>query len=410
MGCVVSIGKKKANIPEISVFVPSMQAPVKSDLHRPLKGLLPKDLLDKLSALRNQITLVAEDTDGSATSELHRVLEEYLPILIGLTEKEHALKESVEFKWRSLTRHQETSVSNSRFELLSVVHMMAMVTLLEANTLMIPEDQSGNSDVRTVSSDSKRDAVDLLLKASGYLEFCIREILTHIPPETKKKLPKDLQEGVLEAILIQALGQGTEIQLGLAVESQKASLSVKRRLACEQLSYYSQAHCCLTRCDRSHGYGKKHLWFIKWKYLEAKAAAYYYHGLITDKGNNPSDSVSAVCCFAAAEGLLAESKKACLSFCLADPVSRIPPYWDVMKYLNQKIPEVASRKSQMYGYLLEQEKALQTLPDLPEFPLSLRPDDYQLPEIDPAWDQEKWEIESQTLKEHLKDQEDVIEL
>lgn len=148
--------------------------------------------------------------------------------------------------------------------------------------------------------------------------------------------------------------QGTEIQLGLAVESQKASLSVKRRLACEQLSYFSQAHCCLSQCDLSHGYGKKHLWFIKWKFLEAKvlwllmaqafpgirasfflsgklifgygvhqAAAYYYHGLITDKGNDPSSSVSAVCCFAAAEELLAESKKACLSFCLADPVSRL---------------------------------------------------------------------------------------
>lgn len=34
--------------------------------------------------------------------------------------------------------------------------------------------------------------------------------------------------------------QGTEIQLGLAVESQKATLSVKRRLACELLIYYSQ--------------------------------------------------------------------------------------------------------------------------------------------------------------------------
>lgn len=36
------------------------------------------------------------------------------------------------------------------------------------------------------------------------------------------------------------LSQGTEIQLGLAVDCQKATLSVKRRLACEQLSYFSQ--------------------------------------------------------------------------------------------------------------------------------------------------------------------------
>jgi hypothetical protein len=49
------------------------------------------------------------------------------------------------------------------------------------------------------------------------------------------------------------------------------------------------------------------------------------------------------------------------------------------------------------------------LPDLPEFQLSLRPDDYQLPEIDLAWDSEKWEIQGQPLKNHLKDSEDDIE-
>ena len=92
----------------------------------------------------------------------------------------------------------------------------------------------------------------------------------------------------------------------------------------------------------------------------------------------------------------------------------------------------------MYGYLLEQEKyevfiyldtyyyyprqdgslchkllkdlewrrVLQQLPDLPEFQLSLAPEDYRLPEIDPAWDSEKWETQEQPLKEHLKDFED----
>ena len=37
-------------------------------------------------------------------------------------------------------------------------------------------------------------------------------------------------------------------------------------------------------------------------------------------------------------------------------LARAPPLWGSMKHLHQKIPEVASRKSQMYGYLLEQEK------------------------------------------------------
>ncbi|XP_059450573.1 uncharacterized protein LOC132181389 isoform X6 [Corylus avellana] len=412
MGCTSSMyavgrkKKKKLSVPEVVVFLPSMRIPEQSNLQRPLRGLIPKDLADRLSCIRNQIVLVAEDTalaGGSAITELRQALEEYLSVLIGLTKKE--------FKWKNLEdgRH-ETCVANSWFELLSVVHLMAMLTLSEADSLMIPKDHSG-SGIRVVSSDCKRDAVDLLLKAAGYLEFCVRDVLVCMPPDIKEKLPKDLQDGVLEAISIQALGQGTEIQLGLAVECQKATLSVKRRLACEQLSYFSQAYHCLSGgdMDTNNGCGKKHLCFIKWKFLEAKAAAYYYHGLILDKGNEPSFHVSAVCCFLAAEQLLSESKKACLSFSLAAPVTRAPPLWGSMKHLRQKIPEVASRKSQMYGYLLEQEKALQALPDLPEFQLSLRPDDYQLPEIDPAWDSEKWEIPGQPLKDHLKDSEDDIE-
>ncbi|CAB4275502.1 unnamed protein product [Prunus armeniaca] len=413
MGCASSVyavgGRKKLTVPEVVVLVPSTRIPAQSDLQRRLRGLIPIDLAHRLSSLRNQIVLVAEDTGGSAIPELRRALEEYLCVLIGLTKKEYGLEGSVEFKWKSLEDgKQEACVANSWFEVLSVVHLMAVLTLSEADILMIPHDHSG-SGIRTVSSDCKRVAVDLLLKASGYLEFCVRDVLIRIPPEIKKKLPNNLHDGVLEAISFQSLGQGTEIQLGLAVDCQKATLSVKRRLACEQLTYFSQAYHCLSGCDINNGCGKKHMWFIKWKFLESKAAAYYYHGLILDKGNEPSCHVSAVCCFLAAEEILSESKKACLTFCLAAPVTRAPPRWGAMRHLHQKIPEVATRKSQMYGYLLEQEKALQTLPDLPEFQLSLRPDDYQLPEMDPAWDAEKWETEGQTLKEHLKDSEDETE-
>ncbi|XP_050231197.1 uncharacterized protein LOC126680184 [Mercurialis annua] len=411
MGCsgsVYAIGRRKkmTSISEIVVYFPTMRIPAQSDLHRALKGLIPQDLLDRLVCLRNQIRLVAEDTGGSAIAELRRALEEFLFLLVGLAKKENGLEDSVEFKWKNLEDgQQEHSVANSWFELLSVVHMMAILTLSEANSLMIPKDQSG-SGIRVLSTDCKRDAVDLLLKAAGYLEFCVREVLVRIPPDIKIKFPKDLQDGVLEAMSIQALGQGTEIQLGLAVESQKATLSVKRRLACEQLIYFGQAYNCLSECDMNYENGKKHLWFIKWKFLESKAAAYYYHGLILDKGTEPALHVSAVCCFLAAEQLLQESKKACLSFCLSAPVTRSPPLWGVMKHLHQKIPEVASRKSQMYGYLLEEEKGLQALPELPEFQLSLRPDEYILPEVDEAWDKERWEIQRHSLKEHLKDIED----
>lgn len=399
------------NIPEVVVFIPTMRIPVSSDLQKNLKGLIPnKDLLDRLLSLRSRIILFSQDTDVSAIPEIKQALEEYLPVLLGLTKKEYAVQELVQFKWRSLDfRRQETCIPSSWFELLSVVYMLGVLTLVEANKLLIPEQYTGSSD-RIVSTDCQRDAVDLLLKASGYLDYCVKSILPQLAPEIKNKLPKDMNEGALEALSLQALGQGTELQLGLAIENQKATLSVKRRLACEELTYFTQAHYSLSGGNASEiDVGKLSL-FIKYKFLEAKAAAYYYHGLIVDKGNEPLSHTNAICCFRAAEDLLLETKKACLSFCLAAPVSRAPPPWGAMKHLHHKIPETASKKSQMYGYMLDQEKGLQPPSDLPEFQLSLRPDDYELPEIDPVWSREKWEVLGQPLKQHLQNSEDEAEI
>ncbi|KAK1423225.1 hypothetical protein QVD17_18522 [Tagetes erecta] len=409
MGCAVSVyrvggNKKPMKIPVVTVFVPSIRVPVNSCFQKQLKGLVPKDLIDRLTSFRNQIALLTQETDVTAGSELLRALEDYLSLLVGLTDQELGFRELVEFKWKSLDDGREISVADSWFELLCVVHMMAMLTLTEANSKFIPGSTVSCETVE--STDDVRCAVELLVKAAGYLQFCLREILVHIPPHIKMKLPVDLQEHVLEAAYIQALGQGTEMQLASAVECKNATLSVKRRLACEQLSYFSQAHYCLSTCDNLNGYGKKHLSFIKWKYLEAKAAAYYYHGLITDKGTEPSCHITAVCCFLAAEEILTESKKACLNFCLTVPITRAPTAWGAMKHLNKKIPETAAKKSQMYAYLLEQEKSLEVLPELPEFELSLKADEYQMPNKDAAWESEKWKIPTQTLRTHMTDDDE----
>ncbi|XXG41717.1 hypothetical protein AAC387_Pa01g2125 [Persea americana] len=418
MGCTSSISKrysigrkKKLNIPEILVFTPTLRIPANSDLVRPLRGRVSQEIVEKLFAFRSRILLLAEQCLGSAFSELHQALQEYLPLLLALTKKEYGLEELVEFKWKCLEddQKQETCIASSWYELLSVVHMMAMLSLSEANNILISKDVTDTGE-RMVSEDCKTAAIDLLLKASGYLEYCVRHILVCMPPNIKMMLPRDLQEGVLEAISFEALGQGTEMQLGLAVESQKATLSVKRRLACEQVSYFAKAHYCMSGCI-SEGYGRKHILFIKWKYLEAKAAAYYYHGLILDKGNESRDHIRAVCCHLAAEELLIDSKRACLSFCIQAPVTRASPFWGVMKHLNQKILELASEKSQMYAYLFEDDKAAaHELPDLPDFLLSLKPDDYELPDIDPSWGSEKCEPQVQTLKAHLNDHDDKVEI
>lgn len=66
MGCtssVYAIGKKKKKIiPEVSVFFPVLRIPMPLDLQMILKGLVPKDLAARISSIRNQIVLVAENT------------------------------------------------------------------------------------------------------------------------------------------------------------------------------------------------------------------------------------------------------------------------------------------------------------------------------------------------------------
>lgn len=68
MGCAMSVyeagkkKKKKSSIREVSIFVPSMRVPAQCDLQRTLKGVIPKDLADRLTSIRNQILLIAEDT------------------------------------------------------------------------------------------------------------------------------------------------------------------------------------------------------------------------------------------------------------------------------------------------------------------------------------------------------------
>ncbi|KAJ4733058.1 Endosomal targeting BRO1-like domain-containing protein [Rhynchospora pubera] len=405
-----SKSKRKSLIPEVAVFVPALRVPLPVDLIHALRGLVSRDVLDKLSTLRGRlIQLSAEDDllNVSRISQIRQALEEYLPVLLGLTNKEKGLDALVQFKWKNLEDDEEFSVACAWYEVLSVVHAMAMLSLLEANSMLLPRETSDGSE-RKVSEDSKKDVVDLLIKASGCLEYCVHHILVQIPIQVRKNLPSNLQQGTLEAICIQTLGQGVEMQLGLASESDKATLSVKRRLACELVAYFSQAHYILSGCDTSDSYGKKLLSLIKWKFLEAKAAAYYYHGLVVDKGNEPSCHISAVCCLCTADDLLNESKRVCLSFCLATPVTRVPAPWGVMKHLHKKIPDVAYKRSQMYAYLFEQDKnaTLQSLPDLPEFQLSLRPEPYELPNADHLWESEDCGPQIQSLKDHLEDEDE----
>uniref|UniRef100_A0A2N9GDW9 BRO1 domain-containing protein n=1 Tax=Fagus sylvatica TaxID=28930 RepID=A0A2N9GDW9_FAGSY len=344
MGCLVSTPNDSGgnrfpkNVGEIMVFVPGLRIPKPVDFVQPLGDGLTKNLIERLSALRTRIVVMAGQEapraakprrtatqhGGSTLADLQQALEDYLPVLLGLVYNEHnaddKLQHKCQFSWvNQEDDEKETIMSNSWYEVLSVLHLMAMLTLSQANCLLLTKS---STDGYQVSEECRRASIDLLLKAAGYLDFAIRHVLPQFTPELRKDLPLDLAEGVLEALSLQALGQVVDIQLGMAIESIQATLAVKRRLACELLKYWHQAQENIVNLPLANRWGQKHKLFIKWKHNEAEAAAYYYHGLILEEGNTERFHVMAVEALQAADQFLKESNKASKSFNITLPLSR----------------------------------------------------------------------------------------
>ncbi|XP_062116988.1 uncharacterized protein LOC133830895 [Humulus lupulus] len=408
MGCVFSTPKdtggnrrRPGNIGDVSVYVPGLRIPKPVDFSQALDEHLSKSLVEKLSALRTRIVVMAGQEGptitrtrrktqhgGSTLADLQQALEDYLPVLLGLVKDGSQLQYRVQFLWiNQEDEAEETALSNAWYEVLSVLHLMATLSLSQANLLLLPRTSADGYQPK-VSEENRRASVDIFLKAAGYLDCAVRHVLPHFPSELRRNLPVDLAEGVLRALCLQALGQGVDIQLGMAIDSTKATLAVKRRLACEMVKYWQQAQDNIMNLPLSNGWGEKHRLYVKWKYVEAKAGAYYYHGLILDEGNTEKSHGMAVAALQAADEYFKESKKACEAFNAAPPLSRNPPLWGTMKYLSEKIPKDTSSKVRINRDLYSSEKIMETAPTLPDFVLALKPDEYQLPPVDASWNQE----------------------
>ncbi|KDP40468.1 hypothetical protein JCGZ_24467 [Jatropha curcas] len=402
MGCLSSTqrdsggnGKWPRNVGEVALFVPGMRIPKPVDFTQPLGDGLSRNLIERLSALRTRIVVMAGQEapvaarprrtatqhGGSTMLDLQQALEDYLPVLLGLVENGNQLQQELQFSWLNQEdTAEETTMSNFWYELLSVLHLMAMLSLSQANLLLL-SITSNDGHLSKLSEESRRACIDILLKAAGYLNFSIQHVLPRFPPDIRKDLPLDLGEGVLRALCLQALGQGVDLQLGMAIDSVKATLAVKRRLACEMVKYWHQAQESIVDLPLANGWGEKHKLFIQWKYAEAKAAAYYYHGLIIEEGITEGSTEMAVAAQQAAQMLWHGSRKACESFHRNPPVSRNPILWGTSKFLSEKIPRDKSSNEDQHNH----EMILRTAPALPEFALSLEPDEYQLPAVDPSW-------------------------
>ncbi|KAL8123988.1 uncharacterized protein LOC141717922 isoform X2 [Apium graveolens] len=415
MGCFVSTAKdtggnrrRPGNIGEVTVFVPGLRIPKPVDISQSLGNHLSKSLVERLSALRTRIVVMAGQEGptitrtrrrgstqhgGSVLGDLIQALNDYLPVLLGLVKDGSLLQHKVQFIWVNQEDDaEETAMSSAWYEVLSVLHLMAALSFLQANLLLLPRMSSDGYQPK-VSEESRRSSIDTFLKAAGYLDCAVRHILPQLPPELRRDLPVDLAEGVLRALCLQALGQSVDIQLGLAIDSTKATLAVKRRLACEMVKYWQQAQDNITNLPLTNSWGEKHKLFVKWKYIEARAAAYYYHGLILDEGNTEKSHGMAVAALKAADEYLKESKKTSEVFNMAPPFSRNPPLWGTMKYLSEKIPKDTSSKVRINRDLYSYEKIMETAPTLPDFALALKPDEFQLPVVDAAWHNEKQDKE-----------------
>ncbi|XP_010247818.1 PREDICTED: uncharacterized protein LOC104590772 [Nelumbo nucifera] len=409
MGCFVSTPKdsggnrrRPGNVGEVAVFVPGLRIPKPVDFSQPLGGILSKGLVERLSALRTRTVVMAGQEaptamktrrtatqhGGSTLADLQQALEDYLPVLLGLVKDGSHLQHKVQFIWVNQEDDaEETTMSNAWYEVLSVLHLMAMISLSQVNLLLLPKTSADGYQPK-VSEESRRTSIDVLLKAAGYLDYAVNYVIPQLPPELRRTLPIDLNEGILRALCLQALGQGVDIQLGMAIDSTKATLAVKRRLACEMVKYWHQAEDNIINLPLANGWGEKHQLYVKWKHNEAKAAAYYYHGLILDEGNTEKSHGMAVSALQAAEEFLKESKKACETFNMTPPLSRNPPLWGTVKYLSEKIPKDTSSKVRINRDLYSNERTMETAPPLPDFALALKPDEYQLPSVSLSWNEE----------------------
>jgi hypothetical protein len=84
--------------------------------------------------------------------DLHQALLDYLPVVLGLTKDGSHLQFKVQFNWvNQEDEEEETEMSNVWYEVLSVLHLMAMLQMSQANLLLLPRGSSDGHNHPKVS-------------------------------------------------------------------------------------------------------------------------------------------------------------------------------------------------------------------------------------------------------------------
>nr|POE73315.1 hypothetical protein CFP56_54740 [Quercus suber] len=81
-------------------------------------------------------------------------LEDFLPVLLGLVKDGSHLQYKVQFVWVNQEDDvEETGMSNAWYEVLSVLHLMAMLSLSQANLLLLPRTSSDGYQPKVSEGD-----------------------------------------------------------------------------------------------------------------------------------------------------------------------------------------------------------------------------------------------------------------
>ncbi|KAE8672665.1 Detected protein of unknown function [Hibiscus syriacus] len=334
----------------------------------------------------SKATLFCSATWRFTLTDLKQALEDYLPVLLGLVENDNRQKHSLRFCWINQEDDmEETTMSDSWYE---GWPSLILYSLEEPSSLVeIPTDPKV---IGTSGNECKRASIDIFLKAAGYLDFAVQKVLPQLPLELRNDLPLDLTEGVLKSLCLQALGQGVEIQLGMAIVSVKATLAVKRGLACQMVKYWHQAHEFIKDLPLANGRGEKNKLFVQCKHIEAKivTVSSYNHLLMVGVLNMNITHPSYVpgCRILSARINPRIREHICRHDCGCSPSSRkehcsLSRSWKSI--FTYTIPIVFGPVILLWG----SSKIMQIAPALPDFVLSLKPDEYQLPSMDPSWDE-----------------------
>eukprot|EP00898_Chlorokybus_atmophyticus_P007797 jgi/Chlat1/8018/Chrsp7S07770 len=374
-----------------AVHVPPLRAPLGPgpDWHTKALNAAPPELLDTLTSLRNRLASLASNADPTfGTWErgnehyVEQNANDYLEVLLGLLSPFSMpdsagsdLESSVSFSWNNwLSQEQVTEVPSAQYEVLSVLVLKACAKMMEADSLLC----MGQGTME------RKEGNAALLRAAGILEHCCTQLLPTMSVHTRAKLPADLSPKVLRALQLQCLAQVEELQQLAAHERESVTLKAQCWLACFIAHLWDEAVANLRAVKRVGPAAAKQDAFFNWKLVQARATAYFYHGLVLDEEDEKGSHGQAVACLRLAQLLLAQADNLRREYNHLRPHHSKLLVHNFVLAIRDRLPKDLEKMEKISTQIYYEREPV-SAPNLPEAKLPIKLETYSLPKLDPVW-------------------------